>query len=103
MNIADRMELGLERIETVLNSYGLHSADRATVVEEFKSICYRWAESNAAFCVFEQNVMGEDMALFGRCSQPGRNIEAFQKELQKCYPVDWQMEEDHGNQAVDGE
>lgn len=53
MTIKDRMKSGYQAIVGALDSCDITQPKRKIILNEYKSICYMWAETNATACLLE--------------------------------------------------
>lgn len=93
VSMKDMMRMEMAEVKAVLNRSAVSPNDRKIVTGALKQAFYLYANCNALSCVFEDNIMAEDMELFNRAANPARNMEAVQRKLMETYPEEWEDEE----------
>ena len=91
----ERMLEGLRRIERAMDLCGAPHQARVIVAEEYKAMCYRWAEANACAGAVELRARERMSAAdFLELVKPSEMSPAIEAKLRDTFPEEWREDED---------
>lgn len=79
-------------VVAALDRSNITSDDREIVLDALKNAFFMYAQTNAAACAFEENVMTMSKTVYSNAGRPEYIAKTMMKKLQETYPSDWETE-----------